>query len=78
MGDTGSLFLGYTLAAVAIKLRVPDNSPFVTWMVPASIKLPCTERRPLVSGSWPRRAKISFVNTLNFLLFFEPRVNSEI
>jgi UDP-GlcNAc:undecaprenyl-phosphate GlcNAc-1-phosphate transferase len=37
MGDTGSLFLGYTLAAVAIKLRFPDNSPFVTWMVPALV-----------------------------------------
>ena len=34
MGDTGSLFLGFTLAAVGIKLRFPDNSPFVTWMVP--------------------------------------------
>ncbi len=37
MGDTGSLFLGFTLAAVAIKLRFPDNSPFVTWMVPALV-----------------------------------------
>lgn len=34
MGDTGSLFLGFSLAAVGIKLRFPDNSPFVTWMVP--------------------------------------------
>jgi UDP-GlcNAc:undecaprenyl-phosphate GlcNAc-1-phosphate transferase len=34
MGDTGSLFLGFTLAALAIKLRFPTNSPFVTWMVP--------------------------------------------
>jgi UDP-GlcNAc:undecaprenyl-phosphate GlcNAc-1-phosphate transferase len=34
MGDTGSLFLGFTLAAVAIKLRFPENSAFVTWMVP--------------------------------------------
>ena len=34
MGDTGSLFLGFTLAAVGIKLRFPDNSAFVTWMVP--------------------------------------------
>lgn len=37
MGDTGSLFLGFTLSAVAIKLRFPDNSPFVTWMVPALV-----------------------------------------
>jgi UDP-GlcNAc:undecaprenyl-phosphate GlcNAc-1-phosphate transferase len=34
MGDTGSLFLGFTLAAVGIKLRFPDNSAFVTWMAP--------------------------------------------
>jgi len=37
MGDTGSLFLGFTLAAVGIKLRFPDNSAFVTWMVPALV-----------------------------------------
>jgi len=34
MGDTGALFLGFTLAATAIKLRFPENSGFVTWMVP--------------------------------------------
>ena len=34
MGDSGSLFLGFTLASVGIKLRFPDNVPFVTWMIP--------------------------------------------
>jgi UDP-GlcNAc:undecaprenyl-phosphate GlcNAc-1-phosphate transferase len=34
MGDSGSLFLGFTLAAIGIKLRFPDNVPFVTWMIP--------------------------------------------
>ncbi len=34
MGDTGSLFLGFMLAAVGIKLRFPSNSVIVTWMVP--------------------------------------------
>ncbi len=34
MGDAGSLFLGFMLAAVGLKLRFPDNSAFVTWMVP--------------------------------------------
>lgn len=34
MGDAGSLFLGFMLAAVAIKLRFPSNSPTVTWMIP--------------------------------------------
>ena len=34
MGDSGSLFLGFLLAAIGIKLRFPDNVPFVTWMIP--------------------------------------------
>jgi UDP-GlcNAc:undecaprenyl-phosphate/decaprenyl-phosphate GlcNAc-1-phosphate transferase len=34
MGDAGSLFLGFMLAAVGIKLRFPDNVHFVTWMIP--------------------------------------------
>jgi UDP-GlcNAc:undecaprenyl-phosphate/decaprenyl-phosphate GlcNAc-1-phosphate transferase len=37
MGDTGSLFLGFVLAGVGIKLRFPDNSAFVTWMVPVLV-----------------------------------------
>ncbi len=37
MGDTGSLFLGFLLAAVAIKLRFPMNSASVTWMIPVFI-----------------------------------------
>jgi UDP-GlcNAc:undecaprenyl-phosphate GlcNAc-1-phosphate transferase len=34
MGDSGSLFLGFLLAGVGIKLRFPDNTPRVTWLVP--------------------------------------------
>jgi len=37
MGDTGSLFLGFMLAAVGIKLRFPDNVRFVTWMIPVIV-----------------------------------------
>ncbi len=37
MGDTGSLFLGFVLAALGIKLRFPGNSPTVTWMVPVLV-----------------------------------------
>jgi UDP-GlcNAc:undecaprenyl-phosphate GlcNAc-1-phosphate transferase len=37
MGDSGSLFLGFLLAAVGIKLRFPDNSHFVTWMAPVLV-----------------------------------------
>jgi UDP-GlcNAc:undecaprenyl-phosphate GlcNAc-1-phosphate transferase len=37
MGDAGSLFLGFVLAAVGIKLRFPENIEMVTWMVPVLI-----------------------------------------
>jgi UDP-GlcNAc:undecaprenyl-phosphate GlcNAc-1-phosphate transferase len=37
MGDTGSLFIGFILAALGIKLRFPDNVAFVTWMVPVVV-----------------------------------------
>jgi UDP-GlcNAc:undecaprenyl-phosphate GlcNAc-1-phosphate transferase len=37
MGDTGSLFLGFLLAVLGIQLRFPDNSAFVTWMVPVLV-----------------------------------------
>jgi UDP-GlcNAc:undecaprenyl-phosphate GlcNAc-1-phosphate transferase len=34
MGDAGALFLGFMLAAVAIKLRFPSSSVTITWMIP--------------------------------------------
>jgi len=37
MGDTGSLFLGFILAALGIKLRFLSNVPLVTWMVPLCV-----------------------------------------
>jgi UDP-GlcNAc:undecaprenyl-phosphate GlcNAc-1-phosphate transferase len=37
MGDGGSLFLGFVLAAVGIKLRFPSNVPQVTWMIPVLV-----------------------------------------
>jgi UDP-GlcNAc:undecaprenyl-phosphate GlcNAc-1-phosphate transferase len=37
MGDAGSLFLGFVLAAVGIKLRFPEGIEIVTWMVPVLI-----------------------------------------
>lgn len=37
MGDTGSLFLGFLLAAIGIKLRFPSNVPWVTWLVPLCV-----------------------------------------
>ena len=37
MGDSGSLFLGFMLAATGIKLRFPEGVTFVTWMVPVLV-----------------------------------------
>lgn len=37
MGDTGSLFLGFLLAAVGIKLRFPSNSNTITWIIPVLV-----------------------------------------
>jgi UDP-GlcNAc:undecaprenyl-phosphate GlcNAc-1-phosphate transferase len=37
MGDTGSLFLGFMLAALGIKLRFPGHAAIVTWMVPVLV-----------------------------------------
>ena len=34
MGDTGSLFLGFILAVLGIKLRFLAISPVITWMIP--------------------------------------------
>ena len=34
MGDTGSLFLGLTLASLALLLRFPNNENWVTWLCP--------------------------------------------
>jgi UDP-GlcNAc:undecaprenyl-phosphate GlcNAc-1-phosphate transferase len=37
MGDSGSLFLGFLLAILGIKIRIPDNVNEITWMVPLLI-----------------------------------------
>jgi UDP-GlcNAc:undecaprenyl-phosphate GlcNAc-1-phosphate transferase len=37
MGDSGSLFIGFLLAALGIKVRFPDNHSTVTWMVPIMV-----------------------------------------
>ncbi len=37
MGDTGSLFLGFLLASVGIKLRFPASSASITWMIPVLV-----------------------------------------
>lgn len=37
MGDGGSLFLGFLLAAIGIKLRFPGQPTHVSWMVPGLV-----------------------------------------
>lgn len=37
MGDSGSLFLGFLLAVLAIKIRIPSNSIQITWLVPVIV-----------------------------------------
>lgn len=37
MGDGGSLFLGFVLACIGIKLRFPDEPYYVTWLVPVLV-----------------------------------------
>lgn len=37
MGDAGSLFLGFMLAAVGLKLRFPGHPDTITWMIPVLV-----------------------------------------
>ena len=37
MGDTGSLFLGFMLAAVGLKLRFMGHPDIVTWLTPVLV-----------------------------------------
>ena len=37
MGDSGSLFIGFMLAMIGIKLRFPHNTDRVTWMIPVVV-----------------------------------------
>ena len=37
MGDAGSMFLGFVLAAVGIKLRFPNHPNIITWMIPVVV-----------------------------------------
>jgi UDP-GlcNAc:undecaprenyl-phosphate/decaprenyl-phosphate GlcNAc-1-phosphate transferase len=57
MGDTGALFLGFLLAALAIKLRFPANVPWVTWLVPVCVLAMPIFDTTLVTISRLRRGK---------------------
>lgn len=55
MGDAGSLFLGFTLAALGLKLRFPGLSPTVSWMLPPLVLAPALFDLALVTVSRLRR-----------------------
>lgn len=57
MGDTGSLFLGFLLAALGIKLRFPANVKWVTWMIPLLVLIVPLFDTTLVFISRLRRGK---------------------
>ncbi len=37
MGDSGSLFLGFLLAVLGVKLRFDTNTPWITWPIPVLV-----------------------------------------
>ncbi len=55
MGDAGSLFLGFVLAALAIKLRFPGQPTSITWMIPVFVCAPLLFDLGLVVVSRIRR-----------------------
>ncbi|MBV7338410.1 undecaprenyl/decaprenyl-phosphate alpha-N-acetylglucosaminyl 1-phosphate transferase [Chloroflexi bacterium TSY] len=55
MGDTGSLFLGFLLASVGIKLRFTANTDDVTWLIPIVVLIVPIFDTALVSISRLRR-----------------------
>jgi UDP-GlcNAc:undecaprenyl-phosphate GlcNAc-1-phosphate transferase len=57
MGDTGSLFLGFVMAALGIKMRFPAREPWVTWMIPLLVLAVPLLDTTLVFASRLRRGK---------------------
>lgn len=57
MGDAGSLFIGFLMAVVGIKLRFPTNVVWVTWMVPILVLMVPIFDTSLVVTSRLRRGK---------------------
>ncbi len=55
MGDVGALFLGFLLAVLGLQLRFPENSNFVTWMVPVLVLgLPIFDMTLVTFSRWRR------------------------
>jgi len=60
MGDAGSLFLGFLLAVLGIKIRIPANVNQITWMVPVIVLAVPIFDTTLVFISRTRRGKSFF------------------
>jgi UDP-GlcNAc:undecaprenyl-phosphate GlcNAc-1-phosphate transferase len=60
MGDSGSLFLGFMMAVVGIKLRFPEHPNTITWMVPLLVLFVPLFDTTLVVVSRLRRGKNPF------------------
>jgi UDP-GlcNAc:undecaprenyl-phosphate GlcNAc-1-phosphate transferase len=55
MGDAGSMFLGFILAVVGIKLRFPGRPNMVTWMIPVVVLgLPIFDTILVIISRWRR------------------------
>lgn len=55
MGDAGALFIGFLLATLGIKLRIPGNTNLVTWMVPVLVLgLPIFDTALVFVSRWRR------------------------
>jgi UDP-GlcNAc:undecaprenyl-phosphate GlcNAc-1-phosphate transferase len=56
MGDAGSMFLGFVLAVVGIKLRFPGRPDTITWMIPVVVlSLPIFDTTLVVISRLRRR-----------------------
>ena len=56
MGDVGSMFLGFLLAVIGLKLSFPAASPWVTWPVPVLVLgVPIFDTALVFVSRWRRR-----------------------
>ncbi len=62
MGDGGAMFLGFLMAALAIKLRSPQFSPTASWLIPVFVLGVPIFDTTLISFSRGRRGLLPFTS----------------
>lgn len=62
MGDGGAMFLGFLLATLGIKLRLPAPAPVISWLVPVLVLMIPIFDTTLISISRSRRGLIPFTS----------------